>query len=103
LRKLSEHRCPECGRAFDPSDAKSFASLEVPHRLPFKQFVVVGFVSVALALLSAFVLFSLVAPQVEFDGLMLLVIGINVAAWTPINYYALAILYRLYGQHLRRM
>jgi hypothetical protein len=24
LRDLTEHRCPECGRAFDPSDPKSY-------------------------------------------------------------------------------
>src|SRR5688572_12091610 len=24
LSKLSEHRCPECGRAFDPSKARTF-------------------------------------------------------------------------------
>ena len=24
LRNLVEHRCPECGRAFDPSDPKTF-------------------------------------------------------------------------------
>lgn len=26
LSNLTEHRCPECGRAFDPRDAKSFES-----------------------------------------------------------------------------
>jgi hypothetical protein len=25
LRDLTENRCPECGRAFDPKDATSFA------------------------------------------------------------------------------
>jgi predicted amidophosphoribosyltransferase len=24
LRKLSEHRCPECGRPFNPNDPKTF-------------------------------------------------------------------------------
>jgi hypothetical protein len=24
LSKLTEHRCPECGRAFDPNDRKTF-------------------------------------------------------------------------------
>jgi hypothetical protein len=26
LSKLTEHRCPECGRAFDPADPKTFHS-----------------------------------------------------------------------------
>lgn len=27
LQNLTEHRCPECGRKFDPSDNRSFDSL----------------------------------------------------------------------------
>ena len=29
LRGLSDHRCPECGRAFDPGNGKTF--LKTPH------------------------------------------------------------------------
>jgi hypothetical protein len=33
LRKLAEHRCPECGRVFDPSDPNSFG-IEPPKNHP---------------------------------------------------------------------
>jgi hypothetical protein len=33
LRKLSEHRCPECGREFDPSDSKTFEDDKLRQRI----------------------------------------------------------------------
>jgi hypothetical protein len=30
LNGLAEHRCPECGREFDPNDAKSFEADDAP-------------------------------------------------------------------------
>jgi hypothetical protein len=32
LSHLAEHRCPECGRAFDPSDARTYDAPDGPSR-----------------------------------------------------------------------
>lgn len=55
LRKLSERRCPECGRAFDPNDITSYASKDhLPLGEGWRQFlldcaiVVAAYVGVAL-------------------------------------------------------
>jgi hypothetical protein len=32
LRGLTEHRCPECGRKFDPTNTNTYANTEQPYR-----------------------------------------------------------------------
>ena len=45
LSNLTEHRCPECGRAFDPNDATTFYTGVRPFRYPYWLIAVIGFVS----------------------------------------------------------
>ena len=44
LSNLSGHRCPECGRAFDPNDPRTFLSGAMPWRfLPAVQVILIAF------------------------------------------------------------
>ena len=64
LRQLTEHRCPECGREFDPKNDRTFFDL-IPLTLPERMMcnaallavvsVSIGFfIAMCVALLSAF-------------------------------------------------
>jgi hypothetical protein len=39
LSHLTEHRCPECGREFDPNDPKSFETLKSARRRAWMRFL----------------------------------------------------------------
>lgn len=101
LRNLAEHRCPECGREFDPSDSSTYEGLEVPRRVPFKHFVVLSAVSVVMAVVVAMSVWRIAAPSIDLTGIMLLIVGLNVLIWTPIIYYILALFYRFRQGRLR--
>jgi predicted amidophosphoribosyltransferase len=48
LSKLTEHRCPECGRAFDPEDPRTFKPF-VPFVLRFRLWLrVLGVVAILI-------------------------------------------------------
>jgi len=53
LVQLSEHRCPECGRPFDPADAETF--LQPEPRSVFERVIVIG----ALLVVGPLVLLAL--------------------------------------------
>ena len=66
LRKLSEHRCPECGREFEPSDPASFMDGEA---CSFDTFIFwakiawIAFVLVVCGLIGRYLFFAFL-----FDG-----------------------------------
>lgn len=53
LEGLTEHRCPECSRAFDPTDAKTYATRTLDGRV-YLLLAVVGALPVVLGLTASY-------------------------------------------------
>src|SRR5438045_3979320 len=47
LRHLTEHRCPECGREFDPSDPTTFVAKADPVRRHARRVGLFAFLAIA--------------------------------------------------------
>jgi hypothetical protein len=50
LRNLTEHRCPECGREFDPNDPSTFEARAVSRSV--NVVVGIGFLLIAILILA---------------------------------------------------
>jgi hypothetical protein len=68
LANLTEHRCPECGRAFDPNDPNTFETGRV-RKFTFIQCLVISFIStfIGVFVVMAIVTGTLSGQRVEFD------------------------------------
>jgi hypothetical protein len=53
LKNLAEHRCPECGRPFDPNDSSTF---DISNSVPLPPWIGVTLVIIGLLAALAFVL-----------------------------------------------
>ncbi|MCI0366145.1 MAG: hypothetical protein L0Y44_06065 [Phycisphaerales bacterium] len=65
LENLTKHRCPECGREFDPNDPDTF--LGSPRFWPRSVKQWVGFWLIASLILS--ILYYLLHPRVIYESL----------------------------------
>jgi hypothetical protein len=83
LSNLTEHRCPECGRAFDPADVNSYeieavAAFDRSTRFPYEIHRKPGRIAVCLivALMGGFIANSLARGTPQADRWQLSVAGL---------------------------
>lgn len=55
LTKLPEHRCPECGRAFDPGDASTWELEALAKRRAWTWVMLVTIIVLVLFLIAVFI------------------------------------------------
>jgi hypothetical protein len=65
LRNLDEHRCPECGRAFDPNDP-AFKHPRRRYWLRVARYTIVGLVGLSIALFAVFFLLEWSTPPIPY-------------------------------------
>lgn len=71
LRSLPEHRCPECGRRFDPDNPRTFLTKPVSGRGPLVR-AIIGVILVSAPLMLAYLADLGVLNLPEMDLLVLL-------------------------------
>jgi predicted amidophosphoribosyltransferase len=70
LRKLAEHRCPECGHEFDPNDPRTFDVVRLRRRFRWSRITICTAFSLAAALISLALYFR------HFDPFVSIIVGL---------------------------
>lgn len=88
LTGLPEHRCPECGHAFDPAELVRQMNEEGPRPIEMREFLVQLLWPPAAFLFSA--LFLLIRESQDFGAVLMIITGPIVILYGPINTYRLS-------------
>lgn len=90
LSQLTEHRCPECGRAFDPTDPGTFHS----ESLSWVRYVVPRRnrdYAASLVVLGLLIVFWLIDPPRHMrTAIINVIIGVGFAIWLGVLYIWIA-------------
>jgi hypothetical protein len=91
LKNLAEHRCPECGRAFDPNDARTFDTRSSARLRAARHFVIRFAETLAVTWIAVFLMTGLTIPGQMTMGDVTVIALIFTAVVTPFLLVQLAV------------